>query len=355
MVVPFADGARVFPGTDGCKNRYMRIPRQFAALLALTLPNSACDAVNAVDAKKPVVATNGKSEDYAGVWQQPTGSVQMNIWPGPAPDGTFRPQPPESVDVYDDAGSAGGKSEVVLNVSVPTMTVMPAKGANTGTAVIVFPGGGFRKVFVGLEGTEVCDWLVAKGITCIVSKYRAPGGNDFWDPDLKRQVTPEIPRALQDAQRTIRLVRSKAAELGIDPNRIGVLGMSAGGYLVAQTSNILTPTYRPMDAIDKISSRPDFAIALYPGHICRDDGSFDPALPVTKVAPPTFIVQAWNDETDAICNSLMYATALEKAGVSTEVHLFAEGGHAFAMRHRQEPVGRWPELVELWLKRIKML
>ncbi len=279
----------------------------------------------------------------------------MPIWPSDAPNGTFRPQPPESVQTYDDPGAVSGKSEAVLNIAVPTMTIMPAKGRNTGTAVIVFPGGGFQKVFIGLEGTEICDWLTSKGVTCIVSKYRAPGGNDFWDDKLQHQITPDIRRALQDAQRTIRLVRSKAGELGIDPRRIGVLGMSAGGYLVAQTSNILTLTYRPVDAIDKISSRPDFAVALYPGHICHDDGSFDRSLPVTKAAPPSFIAQAWNDATDPICNSLMYATALDKAGVSTEVHLFAKGGHAFALRHKDEPVGKWPQLVELWLKQIGML
>lgn len=155
------------------------------------------------------------------------------------------------------------------------MTILPPKRHNARTAVIVFPGGGFQKVFIDLEGTEICDWLTARGITCIVSKYRAPGGNDFWDGSVGHQVTPAIPRAMQDAQRTIRLVRARAGEFGIDidPHRIGVLGMSAGGYLVAQTSNILKPTYRPVDAIDQVGSRPDFAVALYPGHICRDDGS----------------------------------------------------------------------------------
>jgi acetyl esterase/lipase len=290
-----------------------------------------------------------------GVWEAAPGLKQVRIWPGDAPDGTFRPQPPESVETHQDAGAPGGTSQAVLNIAVPTMTIMPAKGRRTGTAVIVFPGGGFQKVFIGLEGTEICDWLTEKGITCIVSKYRAPGGNDFWDKELQRRVTPPIPRALQDAQRTIRLVRSMAAELGIDPHRIGVLGMSAGGYLVAQTSNILAPTYKQVDAIDQVSSRPDFAVALYPGHICRDEGSFDPTLPVTKAAPPTFIVQAWDDATDPICNSLMYAAALDKAGVSTEVHLFAKGGHAFALRHKDEPIGTWPHLVELWLKQIGMM
>ena len=322
----------------------------------LALVNAACGASGAAEpsgdraaaAERPPVASPGP-------WQPAAGLRQVRIWPGDAPDGTFRPQPPESVVTYHDAEGAGGRSQAVLDIAVPTMTIMPARGHKTRTAVIVFPGGGFQKVFIDLEGTEICGWLTARGITCIVAKYRAPGGNDFWDSKLQRQVTPAIPRALQDAQRTIRMVRSRASELGIDPHRIGVLGMSAGGYLVAQTSNILKPTYRPVDAVDQVSSRPDFAVALYPGHICRGDRSFDRTLPVSKAAPPTFIAQAWDDATDPICNSLMYASALDKAGVSTEVHLFARGGHAFALRHRNEPVGLWPHLVELWLKQIGMV
>jgi acetyl esterase/lipase len=235
------------------------------------------------------------------------------------------------------------------------MTIMPAQGRANGTAVIVFPGGGFQKVFVDLEGIEICAWLTARGITCIVSKYRVPGGNHFWDKQTERHITPAIPRALQDAQRTIRLVRARAAQWGVDPRRIGVLGMSAGGYLVAQTSNILAPTYRPVDAIDKVSSRPDFAVALYPGHLCRKGGTFDPTLTVTGAAPPTFIVQAWDDPVDPVCNSLMYAAALNTAGVSTELHLFARGGHAFALRHANEAVGDWPRLVERWLEQAGML
>jgi acetyl esterase/lipase len=334
--------------------------RMFATRRSLLVPtlllvSAACAESDASGSNAQSAAEHKPPVERAGTWQPAAGLKQVNIWPGDAPDGTFRPQPPESVKTYDDPAAIGGKSQAVLNIAVPTMTILPPKGRNTRTAVIVFPGGGFQMVFIDLEGTEICGWLTAQGITCIVSKYRAPGGNDFWDDNLRRQITPKIPRALQDAQRTIRLVRSKAGELGIDPHRIGVLGMSAGGYLVAQTSNILKLTYRPVDAVDQISSRPDFAVALYPGHICRGDGSFDRTLPVSKVAPPTFIAQAWNDEVDPICNSLMYASALDKAGVSTEVHLFAKGGHAFALRHGNEPVGTWPHLVELWLKQIGML
>lgn len=328
---------------------------EWILLPVLALASAASQDSAAVAGNRLPAAQAKPPTEAVGTWRAPAGSEQVPIWPRSAPDGTFRPQPPESVQTFDDPTGIGGKSQAVLNIAMPTMTIFPAKGTNSRTAVIVFPGGGFQKVFIDLEGTEICRWLTAKGITCIVLKYRAPGGDDFWDSKLGRQITPAIPRALQDAQRTIRLVRSKAAALGVDAHRIGVLGMSAGGYLVAQTSNILAPAYRPVDAADQVSSRPDFAIALYPGHICRDDGSFDPKLPVSKAAPPTFIVQAWDDATDPVCNSLMYAAALDKAGVSTEVHLFAKGGHAFALRHMDEPVGIWPRLAQLWLKQIGMM
>lgn len=311
------------------------------------------EALPRVDVQTAAAPKSG-DDRLPGVWRAPAGATQIPIWPGSPPDGTLRPQPPESVQTFKEPPEFGGKSEAVLNIAIPTMTIMLPKGRNTGTAVIVFPGGGFQKVFITLEGTEICDWLTAKGITCIVSKYRAPGGNDFWDDALKRQITPKIMRALQDAQRTIRLVRSQARALNVDPGRIGVMGFSAGGYLVAQTSNILAPAYEPVDAVDRVSSRPDFAVALYPGHICRDGGKFDPRLPV-KGAPPTFIAQAWDDPVDPVCNSLMYATTLDKAGVSTELHLFARGGHAFGLRKKDQPVGVWPQLVERWMGQIGML
>lgn len=333
--------------------RPMALP--FLCLLSLT--SLACSAASTPQTDKPSPAPSAKGDVLAvGAWQPAAGQTQMPIWPGSPPDGTLKPQPPEGTKTYDDPVVVSGRSQAVLNIAIPTMTVMQPTGRKTGTAVIVFPGGGFHMVFINLEGTEICDWLVAKGITCIVSKYRAPGGNDYWDSDLKRHITPKIPRALQDAQRTIRLVRSKAKELGIDPDRIGVMGFSAGGYLVAQTSNILAPAYKPVDAIDTVSSRPDFAVALYPGHICRNDGkTFDRTLPIVKNAPPTFVAQAWDDPVDPICNSLMYASALDKAGVSVEMHLFAKGGHAFGLRNKDQPVGAWPDLVERWMKAIGML
>ena len=265
-----------------------------------------------------------------------------NATPGSKPESATR------------ATGHGGWTEV-SDVSVPTMTVYPAKGPDTRAAVVVFPGGGFRVLAMDLEGSEICDWLTARGITCVLLKYRVPGGNHHWDEKCQCSVTPKIPRALQDAQRTIKLVRSMAKKLNLDPAKIGVIGFSAGGYLVAQTSNIFTPTYQPMDTIDKLSSRPDFAIALYPGHLCRAGDKFDASIRVTKQTPPTFLAQAWDDPVDPICNSMLYAQALDRAGVSAEVHLFAKGGHAFGLRDKQHPVSAWPSLVESWLKEIGIL
>jgi acetyl esterase/lipase len=241
-------------------------------------------------------------------------------------------QPQESVLTAETPEALHGhSSQAVFDVSSPTMTVFPPKGQNTGVAMIVFPGGGFQAVVITLEGTEICDWITSRGMTCILSKYRVPNSAHHWDEKCHCSVTPPVHRALQDAQRTIGLTRSKATELQLDPNKIGVMGFSAGGYLVAQTSIIFEPAYKPIDAIDKTSSLPDFAIALYPGHLCRTGASLNPSIHVTKHTPPTFLLQAWDDPVDEICNSTIYASALDGAGVPAEVHLFAKGGHAFGL------------------------
>ncbi|MTV40793.1 alpha/beta hydrolase [Duganella radicis] len=292
----------------------------------------------------------GSAQAQTEVWQPSPGQVQQPIWPGAVPDAIATPKA-ESVDR---AEGHGGWSRV-NDVSVPTMTVYSPKSENTGAAVVVFPGGGFQVLAMDLEGSEICDWLTSRGITCVLLKYRVPKGNHHWDEKCQCHITPKIPRALQDAQRTIRLVRSKAQELHLNPGKIGVIGFSAGGYLVAQTSNIFTPTYKAVDAADKLSSRPDFAIALYPGHLCRAGDRFDSSIHVTAQTPPTFLLQAWDDPVDPICNSMRYARELDRAGVPAEVHLFAKGGHAFGLRDKQHPVSSWPSLVENWLKDIGVL
>ncbi len=312
-------------------------------------------AVAIAAAQKPVQPVVTKvaaaPAKLTAVWQPPSGLTQEPIWPAAAPDMKDFPMPAEQVDtaVTPDALN-GTTSQGVYNVSTPTMTIYPPKGSNTGVAIVVFPGGGFRMLAITLEGTEICDWLTAKGITCIVSKYRVPKTADYWDQDCKCQITPKVSRALQDAQRTIRLVRSRAKALGINPGKIGVMGFSAGGYLVAETSNIFTPSYAPVDAIDTVSSRPDFAVALYPGHMCKPGGKFDPGLTVTKQTPPTFLLQNWDDPVDDVCNSTLYARELDKAGVPSEVHFFAKGGHGFGLRNKSQRVAMWPSLVEGWMR-----
>jgi acetyl esterase/lipase len=181
----------------------------------------------------------------------------------------------------------------VDNVMRPTMTVYSPKGKNTGAAVVVFPGGGHTILAIDLEGTEVCDWLTSKGITCVLLKYRVPGVGLYPKsaPYPKSGPYPESPMALEDAQRTVGLVRFHAAEWHIDPHKIGVLGFSAGGHLAAgMSTHFKQRLYPAVDAADKESCRPDFAVALYPGHLSLDPKIFElnPDIHVTSLTPPTF-------------------------------------------------------------------
>lgn len=291
-----------------------------------------------------------------GVWQPPAGLRQLKIWPGAAPDMADVKLPPERSETgINPRRFAGLPVTGIYDVATPTMTIFPAKAPGNGSAVLVFPGGGFQQLAIDLEGSEACDWMTDRGIVCVLVKYRVPNSNHHYDPGCDCGVTPKRLLALQDAQRSIRLVRDRARSLGVDPRKIGAIGFSAGGYLVAQISNIAEPAYTPVDAIDRVSSRPDFAVALYPGHLCRYGGALDPGIHVTARTPPTFLLQAWDDPTDPICNSLVYARALNAAGVPTEIHLFAKGGHAFGLRPTGHPVDGWPSLLESWLKEIDIL
>lgn len=285
-------------------------------------------------------------------WQPPGGLRQWPLWPGRAPD---MPAPPAAAETTFRVDKGARSYTGIANVTTPTFTVFPPSGRNSGAAMVVFPGGGFQILAMDIEGTEACAWVTAHGMTCVLVKYRVPAGNHHWDKACKCHVTPPVPFALQDAQRAIRLVRARAAALGINPRKVGVMGFSAGGYLVAQTSNIVASTYRPVDAADALDSRPDFAVALYPGHLCRAGGTLDPGLHVSARTPPTFLLQAWDDPVDDVCNSLVYARALRDAGVAPEVHLFATGGHAFGLRNDGQPISAWPALLERWLHAIGML
>ncbi len=308
------------------------------------------------EARRAGPAVVPESVTRVGVWKQPDGLEQTPIWPSAAPDMADAPPAPERVVTKPTPEAiAGTTSDSVYDVSSPTMTIFPARGVNTGAAVVVFPGGGFRGIAITIEGTEICDWISAQGMTCVLSKYRVPGSNHYWDAERRRHVTPKVPRALQDAQRTIRLVRARARDYGVLPEKIGVMGFSAGGYLVVQTSNIFEPAYAPVDDVDRVSSRPDFAIAFFPGHLCREGGVLDPTINVTARTPPTFLLQAWDDPVDEICNSTLYARALDSAGVPAEVHLFAKGGHAFGLRRNHSPDTVWPGLLQNWLRGVGVL
>jgi acetyl esterase/lipase len=293
----------------------------------------------------------------ARVWQPSPGHTQIPIWPGVPPHAQQTSAPETVTTTLNDHLVAGRPWTYISNVSRPTLTVYSPKGKNTGAAVVVFPGGGYQILAIDLEGTEVCDWLTSRGITCVLLKYRVPNTGPSWDQlcGCDRNTRSSLP--LEDAQRTIGLVRFHAAEWHIDPHKIGVLGFSAGGHLVAAVSTHFDRrVYRAVDAADRQSCRPDFAVALYPGHLSIDNKfKLNSDIHVTRHTPPTFLLQAENDNVDDVSNSLVYYTALKNAGVPAELHLYPDGRHAFGLRRTKLPITAWPGLVEAWLKTIGMI
>jgi acetyl esterase/lipase len=291
----------------------------------------------------------GSLSAQTNVWQPSLGHTQLPIWPVAAPD----PQPVPGTEYVTNVLSPSGVPWIALcNVSLPTMTVYSPKGKSTGVAAVVFPGGGYNCLAIDLEGTEICDWLTSKGITAVLLKYRVP--------TPRREAYRASRMALEDAQRTLGLVRFRAAEWQIDPHKIGVIGFSAGGHMAAATSTHFDKRLYPaVDAADKESCRPDFAIACYPGHLWDDgeDGKdlrLNPNVPVTHNTPPTFLLQAEDDDVDGVEQSLVYYIGLKKARVPVEMHLYAQGGHGFGLRPSKFPITGWPQLVETWLGTIGM-
>ena len=309
----------------------------------------------ALCAALPLGCLNGEP----AVWQPSPGHTQVPIWPGAIPDAMPIAGPELSRTTGTDELVAGRPVVSVGRVSQPTLTVYPPRVTNTRVAVVVFPGGGYWDLAMDLEGTEVCDWLTSKGITGVLLKYRVPGGTGKYSYSApKSGPYPRYPQALEDAQRTVGLVRLHAAEWHIDPHKIGVLGFSAGGHLAAAMSiHFEQRVYPAVDAADKESCRPDFAVCLYPGHLAKyeNPSELNPDIRVSDHAPPTFLLQDEDDPVDAVENSLDYYAALKKAGVPVEMHLYAKGGHGFGLRRTKLPVTAWPELVETWLRTIDMI
>lgn len=290
------------------------------------------------------------------MWQPSPGHTQMKLWPGAVPDAR-RNTPPESLRAETKSLVAGRPWLYINSVSVPTLTVYSPISHNTGAAVLVFPGGGYQILAIDLEGTEVCDWLTSVGITCVLVKYRVPGEGRL----PASGAYPASPEALEDAQRALSLVRFHAAKWHIDPHRIGVLGFSAGGHLSAAVSvHFDKRIYAPVDAADRVSVRPDFAVAIYPGHLWNSSVpglaiTQDVGAHITRQTPPTFLLQNEDDVVDGVEQSLTYYVALKHAGVPVEMHLYAQGGHAFGLRHTKLPATDWPHLVEVWLHTIGVL
>ncbi len=288
------------------------------------------------------------------VWQPSPGHNQIPIWPGTPPDA--QPVKGPEFAKSSTAEKFGPKPvTAVERVSIPTMTVYSPSGKNTGAAVVVFPGGGYWILAIDFEGTEVCDWLTSKGITCVLLKYRVPGNNQF----PRSGPYPRSPVALEDAQRTMGLVRLHAAEWHIDPHKIGALGFSAGGDLVvALSTHFDKRIYAPIDAADRESCRPDFAVPIYPGHLSlggKIELVSEVRTHITRQTPPTFILQNEDDPVDPVENSLALFEGLKQAGVPAEMHIYAQGGHAFGLRPTNLPVSDWPLLVERWLRTIGVL
>lgn len=274
----------------------------------------------------------------------------LTLWPGAVP-GDYGTIGPERVRAPSEAPTKDAKW--ITNVTRPALTIFrPGRERNTGTAVIVCPGGGYWNLAWDLEGEEVAAWLNEAGVTGVVLKYRVP----------RRPNQPErlpAPGPLIDAQRAVSLVRSRAAEWAIDPKRIGILGFSAGGHLALTTATHFDErAYEPIDEVDKVSCRPDFAVAVYPGYLIEQQTAgvetnkdrLAPYIRIPAETPPVFLVHASDDPVAGAENSVIMYLALKRAKVPVELHVYAEGGHGFGVRKSTLPCSTWTDRCVGWLQ-----
>jgi acetyl esterase/lipase len=262
----------------------------------------------------------------------------FDVWPGKPPGETGEVGPEKILD--DQPGER--KVKRIGDVTHPTITVFrPPQDRDTHAAVLICPGGGYHILAWDLEGEEVAAWLNSLGVTGIVLKYRVP----------RRKDQPAHLAPLMDAQRAMSLVRSKAKEWDLDSRRIGILGFSAGGHLAAATStNFDKRQYEPIDDVDKVGSRPDFAVLIYPAYLVeKGKDQLAPEIRVGKDSPPTFFAHAGDDGVSPENSAVMYL-ALKRAGVPAELHIYRNGGHGFGLRRAQgSPATTWPARCEEWL------
>jgi acetyl esterase/lipase len=269
----------------------------------------------------------------------------LNVWPDKPPgEPATSAEPEQDLTKPTDRLIAGARIIKLGHVTTPQMHVyLPAAERSNGTAVVICPGGGFNILAWDLEGTEVAQWLNSLGVAAVVLKYRVP----------KPTSGPPWQAAVQDAQRAMSLTRSKASDWGIDPQKIGILGFSAGGLTAGHVAvENDKRAYEPIDEADKVPYRPDFAVLIYAGGLIDDKtDQLKPEFVVTKLTPPVFFAHAADDK--ARCeNSVQLFLALNKAGVPSELHVYDAGGHGYGLRfNSQFPVTTWSKRCEEWLMR----
>ena len=264
--------------------------------------------------------------------------ITWNIWPGQPPGDEAQLGPEFDRTGADGRLVAGRRVIRLTNVSVPTVAIFkPKPEIDTGAAVVIAPGGGHTILAYDLEGTEIAAWLNSIGLTGIVLKYRVPSR----DPD-KRWLA-----AAQDGQRAMSLVRGRADEIGIDPDRIGIIGFSAGGTPVRYAALVSERLYEPVDRYDAVSFRPDFAAPIYSGGV--PDGAT-----ITQNCPPFFMVIAHDDRDRSVAVAELYI-ALKRANVSAELHIYESGGHGYGLRSTELPVTTWPDRMEEWMRQLGFL
>ena len=244
-------------------------------------------------------------------------------------------------------------TRLLTNVTKPTLTIYrPTTDKDTGTVVLICPGGGYWDLYWQLEGEEVATWLNSLGVTGVILN-RSSGAAAR--PDEPKGDPARRP--LQDAQRAVSLVRSKAKEWGINPNRIGMVGFSAGGHLaIATATSFEKRTYAPLDDIDKISCRPNFVILAYPGYLKpKDKDELSPGLHIPPGTPPVFLAHGGEDLISPPAHSVVMYQALKRAGIPAELHIYSGAAHDFGVRKSDQPCSTWMLAAADWMKQIVML
>jgi acetyl esterase/lipase len=264
----------------------------------------------------------------------------VQLWPGQAPGEKGNLGEEKDMTKPTD-NKIDGKPVIRLgNVSNPTLTFYKARRKNTGTTVLVCPGGAYRILALDLEGTEVCEWLNSIGVNAALLKYRVP----------MREGLEKYTAALQDAQRAMGYLRAHASDLAIDPERVGVLGFSAGGHLAATLCSTNTRSYARVDNSDALDPKPNFAILIYPAYLTLKDknDSVAPETAVTTNTPPVFIAMT-EDDPVRVETGLFYTLALKQAKVPVELHIYPKGGHGYGLRRTKNLVTTWPDRVKDWM------